>query len=104
MVKATHSPFGRRAHSCSHRERDRDRQQARGGSAGGVRRPHRDEADGQSLSVSPADHAVDGDQTIEQDGATVWLDPVAADALDGMVLDGGVDEDGNIQFALGQQV
>ena len=61
------------------------------------------EADGQSLSVSPADHAVDGDQTIEQDGATVWLDPVAADALDGMVLDGGVDEDGNIQFALGQQ-
>ena len=61
------------------------------------------EADGQSLSVSPADHAVDGDQTIEQGGAIVWLDPVAADALDGMVLDGGVDEDGNIQFALGQQ-
>lgn len=61
------------------------------------------EADGQSLSVSPADHAVDGDQTIEQDGATVWVDAVAAEALDGMVLDGGVDEDGNIQFALGQQ-
>lgn len=61
------------------------------------------EPDGQSLSVSPAGHAVDGDHTIEQDGATVWLDPVAADALDGMVLDGGVDETGNIQFALGQQ-
>ncbi|WP_210649471.1 Fe-S cluster assembly protein HesB [Nocardioides sp. SYSU D00065] len=61
------------------------------------------EPDGQSLSVSPANEAVAGDQVVEQGGATVWLDPVAADALDGMVLDGGVDEDGNIQFALGQQ-
>jgi iron-sulfur cluster assembly protein len=59
------------------------------------------EPDGQALSVSPADGAAEGDQTIEQGGATVWLDPVAADALDGMVLDGGVDEEGNIQFALG---
>jgi iron-sulfur cluster assembly protein len=61
------------------------------------------EPDGQALSVSPANAAIDGDQKIEQDGATVWLDPVAADALDGMVLDGGVDAEGNIQFALGQQ-
>ena len=61
------------------------------------------EADGQSLSVSPADHAVDGDQVVEQDGATVWLDAVAAEMLDDKVLDGGVDEEGNIQFALGQQ-
>ena len=62
------------------------------------------EPDGQSLSVSPADHAAAGDEVIEQGGATVWIDANAAEVLDGMVLDGGVDEDGNIQFALGQQV
>ena len=61
------------------------------------------EADGQSLSVSPVDRAAENDQTIEQDGATVYLDGPAAVMLDDKVLDGGVDEDGNIQFALGQQ-
>ena len=61
------------------------------------------EDDGQALSVSPADHAETDDQVIEQDGATVYVDGAAAEMLDQMVLDGGVDEDGNIQFALGQQ-
>ena len=61
------------------------------------------EPDGQSLSVSPADQAAPGDQVVEQDGATVYVDEAAAQMLDAMVLDGGVDEDGNIQFALGQQ-
>ena len=61
------------------------------------------EADGQSLSVTPADQAAPNDQVVEQDGATVYVDGAAADMLDDMVLDGGVDEDGNIQFALGQQ-
>ena len=61
------------------------------------------EADGQSLSVSPADQAAPGDQVVEQDGATVYVEEAAAQMLDAMVLDGGVDEDGNIQFALGQQ-
>ena len=61
------------------------------------------EADGQSLSVSPADHAETEDQVVEQDGATVYLDASAADFLADKVLDGGVDEQGNIQFALGQQ-
>lgn len=61
------------------------------------------EPDGQSLSVSPADQAGPGDQVVEQDGATVYVDEAAAAMLDDMVLDGGVDEDGNIQFALGQQ-
>lgn len=61
------------------------------------------EADGQSLSVSPADHAAPTDQVVEQDGATVYVDGAAAQLLDDMVLDGGVDEQGNIQFALGQQ-
>lgn len=61
------------------------------------------EADGQSLSVSPADQAAPTDEVVEQDGATVYVDGAAAPLLDGMVLDGGVDEQGNIQFALGQQ-
>jgi Fe-S cluster assembly iron-binding protein IscA len=61
------------------------------------------EAAGQSLSVSPAGHAEADDQVIEQDGATVYVDGPASELLADKVLDGGVDEDGNIQFALGQQ-
>ncbi len=61
------------------------------------------EADGQSLSVSPADHAEQDDQLIEQDGATIYVDGTAAELLADKILDGGVDEEGNIQFALGQQ-
>ena len=61
------------------------------------------EADGQSLAISPADQAAQDDLVVEQDGATVYLDAPAAVMLDDKVLDGGVDEDGNIQFALGQQ-
>ncbi|WP_110182010.1 Fe-S cluster assembly protein HesB [Nocardioides solisilvae] len=61
------------------------------------------EADGQSLSISPADHAQQDDQTIEQDGATVFVDAPASALLDDKVLDGGVDADGNIQFAVGLQ-
>ena len=61
------------------------------------------EADGQSLSVSPADQAAPGDQVVEQDGATVYVDEAAAVLLDDKILDGGVDAEGNIEFALGQQ-
>jgi iron-sulfur cluster assembly protein len=61
------------------------------------------ETDGQSLSVSPADHAESDDQVIEQDGATIYVDGPASKFLSDKVLDGGVDDDGNIQFALGQQ-
>ena len=61
------------------------------------------EADGESLSVSPADHAESDDQVIEQDGATVYVDAPASEFLSDKVLDGAVDEDGTIQFALGQQ-
>ena len=61
------------------------------------------EPDGQSLSVSPADQAAPDDQVLEQDGATVYIDAPAAEMLDDKILDGGVDEEGNIQFAIGQQ-
>ena len=61
------------------------------------------ESDGQSLTVSPADHAEQDDQVVEQDGATVYVDGPASEFLADKVLDGGVDQEGNIQFALGQQ-
>ena len=61
------------------------------------------EPDGQALSVSPADQAAAGDQVIEQDGATVFVEANASQMLDQMVLDGTVDAEGNIEFALGQQ-
>ena len=61
------------------------------------------EADGESLSVSPADHAEADDLVLEQDGATVYVGAPASELLADKVLDGGVDEQGNIQFALGQQ-
>ncbi|MCW2737675.1 Fe-S cluster assembly protein HesB [Nocardioides sp.] len=61
------------------------------------------EADGESLSVSPADQAEAGDVVLEQDGATVYVAAPASEHLADKVLDGGVDEEGNIQFALGQQ-
>jgi len=61
------------------------------------------EDEGQSLSVSPAEQAQGDDQVVEQDGATIYLEAAAAQLLDDKVLDGGVDDEGNIQFALGQQ-
>ncbi len=41
-----------------------------------------------------------GDRVVEQDGATVFLDPKAAEQLDAMVLDAGVDDTGAVQFGL----
>ena len=61
------------------------------------------EADGQSLSIGPAAQAEQDDHTIEQDGATVYVDETASVMLADKVLDGGVDEEGNVQFALAQQ-
>lgn len=61
------------------------------------------EPDGQTLSVATTDEPAPDDQVIEQDGATVCLDPPAAVILEDKTLDAGVDEQGNVQFALGQQ-
>ncbi|SEB78052.1 Fe-S cluster assembly iron-binding protein IscA [Nocardioides exalbidus] len=61
------------------------------------------EPDGESLSVSPAEAAAPDDVVLEQDGATIYVDQPASEFLSDKILDGGVDEEGNIQFALGQQ-
>lgn len=55
------------------------------------------------LQVTASGAAEPGDQVVEQDGATVYVEPRAAEVLDTMVLDAGVDTDGNVSFALGQQ-
>ena len=55
------------------------------------------------FGISPAEQAEAGDQVVEQAGATVFLETQAAEVLDDKILDAGVDEAGNVQFALGQQ-
>lgn len=56
-----------------------------------------------SLEVAPAPAAEPGDAVIEQEGATVWLDESAALLLDDKILDARVDEEGRVEFGLGQQ-
>ena len=56
-----------------------------------------------NFSVTATDHPEPGDQVVEQDGATFYLENQAADALSDKVLDAGLDQAGNVQFALGQQ-
>ena len=55
------------------------------------------------FAVSAAQQAEPGDQVVEQDGATVYLDETAAVMLDDKVLDAAVDPSGKVEFALAQQ-
>lgn len=55
------------------------------------------------LTVTTAELPEPGDQVLEQDGATVYLDEGAATMLDDKVLDAAVDEAGRVEFALGLQ-
>jgi iron-sulfur cluster assembly protein len=56
-----------------------------------------------SFAVSAAPEPEPGDQVVEQSGATVYLDESAAVQLDDKVLDAGVDDSGNVSFALTMQ-
>ncbi|WP_372727084.1 Fe-S cluster assembly protein HesB [Nocardioides sp.] len=56
-----------------------------------------------TFSVSAAEAPEPGDQTVEQNGATVYLDEEAAVLLDDKVLDAAVDEGGRVEFALGMR-
>ena len=44
--------------------------------------------------------AEQGDKVVEQSGATIYLDSSAAEKLDAMILDAGVDDTGAVQFGL----
>ncbi len=61
------------------------------------------DSDQPDLAVSPAATAEPGDAVVEQDGATVFLDESASVLLDDKVLDARVDQEGNVEFGLGQQ-
>lgn len=55
------------------------------------------------FAVTAADAGHPGDQVVSQEGANVYLDGPTADLLDDKVLDARVDDEGRIEFALGQQ-
>ena len=85
-------------HADSHRERH-DRRQAdhRAARDGGLRIAGEGE---ESFALSAVPQPEPEDQVVEQDGATVYLDTAAAEQLGDKVLDAGVDDAGNLQFAL----
>jgi iron-sulfur cluster assembly protein len=56
-----------------------------------------------AFAISAAQQAEPGDQVVEQGGATVYLDPTAAEMLDDKVLDAAVDNAGKVEFALALQ-
>jgi Fe-S cluster assembly iron-binding protein IscA len=55
------------------------------------------------LMVTAAQQPHPGDQTIESQGAVVYLDAPASEQLEDQILDASVDEAGRVQFALAPQ-
>lgn len=53
-----------------------------------------------SFAIVAAEQPEPGDQVVEQDGATVYLDGIAADQLGDKVLDATLDPAGKVQFSL----
>ena len=53
-----------------------------------------------SFAVSAVTAAEPGDQTVEEGGATIYLDANAAQQLDDKVLDAAVDPAGGVQFTI----
>jgi len=56
-----------------------------------------------AFAVSAAQQGEPGDQVVEQGGATIYLEPSAAELLDDKVLDAAVDPSGKVEFALALQ-
>lgn len=56
-----------------------------------------------SFAVAAAQQAEPGDQVVEQGGATIYLEPSAAQLLDDKILDAAVDPTGKVEFALAVQ-
>lgn len=59
-----------------------------------------DGSDALRLSVAPAPEA--GDQVVEEEGARVYLEPEAAQLLDGKTLDAQVDPQGDVAFTIAE--
>jgi iron-sulfur cluster assembly protein len=69
----------------------------------GLRITSADNSDTQGLRVTPATNAADGDQVMDNAGARVFLDPGAALMLEDKILDARVEDDGAVQFLVGNQ-
>ena len=63
-----------------------------------------DAPDSPALHVIPTEAPQPGDQVVEEDGARVFLEEVAAVTLDDKVLDAQVDARGGVQFTIAPQV
>ena len=63
-------------------------------------RIHGDSADATNFSVTVVTDAEPGDAVVESDGARVFLEPNASQALDDKVLDAEVSDVGAVTFAL----
>jgi iron-sulfur cluster assembly protein len=53
-----------------------------------------------AFGVTVAESPQPGDQVLEQDGATLFLDPESSTQLEDKVLDADIDEAGNVEFTL----
>ncbi|MFC0680671.1 hypothetical protein ACFFGH_22805 [Lysobacter korlensis] len=73
-----------------------------GTDTGGLR-IHGTDSDAATFEVALAGGPEPADAVVERDGARVFLEPVAAAALDDRELDAQVGEDGSIQFAINPQ-
>lgn len=56
-----------------------------------------------TLEITHAPSAAPGDQVVESNGATLYLDDSASRELDDKILDAAVDSSGRVQFSLGIQ-
>lgn len=56
-----------------------------------------------AFGVTVAGSPEPGDQVVEQNGATVYLDPTSSTQLEDKVLDAGVDQAGNVEFSISFQ-
>ena len=53
-----------------------------------------------AFEITTATEPEPGDQVVEKDGATIFLDGPASEELDDKVLDAGVDQTGDVRFSL----
>ncbi len=73
-----------------------------GEAASGGLRISQDSPDSPALHVMPTQAPQPGDQVVEEEGARVFLEEVAAATLDDKVLDAQVDDGGGVQFTVAQ--
>jgi Fe-S cluster assembly iron-binding protein IscA len=73
-----------------------------GADEGGLR-ISQDAPDSPALHVIPSEAPQPGDQVVEEAGARVFLEEIAADTLDDKILDAQVDDGGGVQFTIAPQ-